>query len=95
MGERSDTHTPRSSGADGRAGLRAVVAGYLIYLGFSLIRDHLNGSSVMAPWFAWASGLFFIAAGIAFSFYTWKTWRAASKAAPPAETPKEDDQAEG
>ena len=42
-----------------RAILRAVVGAYLIYLGVSLLRDHLGGKSSMAPWFAWVIGIFF------------------------------------
>ena len=95
MGERSDPNAPRKPGADSRAWLRAIVAGYLIYLGYSLIRDHLKGISSMAPWLSWACGLFFIAAGAAFGFYTWRSWRAAREAAQPSEEPGEDDQPEG
>lgn len=95
MGERSDPHTPRKPGADSRTWLRAVVAGYLVYLGYSLIREQLKGSSAMVPWFAWACGLLFVVSGLAFGWYTWKTWRAASEAAPPEEEQKEDDQPEG
>ncbi|MBQ6036829.1 MAG: hypothetical protein IJL43_05895 [Lachnospiraceae bacterium] len=59
--------------------LRAGVSGYLIYLGYSLIRDQLNGSSAMAPWLTWAAGVVFILAGIGFLFYTWKHYRAETK----------------
>ena len=39
------------------AALRAVVAGYLLYLGGSLIWDLLKGSSTLPPALAWAAGL--------------------------------------
>ncbi len=63
------------------ASLRAVVAAYLIYLGSSLIVDHLRGRSTLSPVFVWLAGLFFIAVGIAFGFYVWKCWRADRDAA--------------
>ena len=61
--------------ANNLAVLRAVVAGYLIYLGYGLIRDLLRGTSTLSPAFAWAAGLGFIAAALAFGFYTWRLWR--------------------
>lgn len=63
------------------ATLRAVVAAYLVYLGGSLIVDYLRGRSGVSPFLAWGPGLLFIAAGIGFGYYTWKTWRAAAAAA--------------
>ena len=55
--------------------LRAGVAAYLIYLGYSLIRDHLNGSSTLAPWVSWGFGVFFMLAGAGFAWYAWKRYR--------------------
>ena len=60
----------------GFAIVRAVVAGYLVYLGGSLIYDYLGGSSTMSPVAAWGLGLLFIAAGAGFGVYTWRRWRA-------------------
>ena len=57
------------------ATLRAVVAGYLIYLGGSLIYGRLKGESDMIPWMAWFFGIFFILAGVAFGIYTWKRYK--------------------
>ena len=59
----------------GMAMLRAVVSGYLIYLGFTLIRDMLSGSSDMAPVLGWGCGLLFMLAGALSVFYTWRRWR--------------------
>ena len=75
------------------ATLRAVVAGYLAYLGGSLIWDMLKGKSTLSPTLTWVAGLGFIAAALAFGFYTWRTWRAALEAAklPPAEAGGETD----
>ena len=80
--------TAKRTKANNLAGLRAVVAGYLVYLGFSLIRDLLRGTSTLSPAFAWAAGLGFIAAALAFGFYAWKLWKrelAAAKLPPQAE----------
>ena len=42
--------------------LRAAVAAYLAYLGYTLIRDVRAGGSAMSPALAWTAGLLFIAA---------------------------------
>ena len=84
---------PEESGSQKRAKaqnlatLRAVVAAYLVYLGGSMIVDHLRGRSTVSPILVWASGLFFIASGIAFGYFIWKNWRADSAAEP---SPEED-----
>ena len=64
--------------------LRAAVSGYLIYLGFTMIKDYVEGNSTLAPWLAWTCGMFFILGGAAFIWYSWKQYRAETK-----ETPKE------
>ena len=74
------------------ATLRAVVAGYLIYLGGSLIYGQLKGESEMIPWVAWFFGIFFILAGGAFGIYTWKRYKKESTENPeeaPEETTEE------
>ena len=60
------------------ATLRAVVAGYLIYLGGSLIYDLLKGRATMSPVLVWGIGLLFIAAGVGYGLYIWKRWQADS-----------------
>ena len=61
--------------ANNLAVLRAVVAAYLAWLGFSLIRDCVRGASTLSPAFAWTVGLVFIAAALAFAFYIWRQWK--------------------
>ncbi len=61
--------------ANNLAALRALVAGYLAWLGFSLIRDLLRGTSTLSPAFAWTAGLVFIAAALAFAFYIRRQWK--------------------
>ena len=61
--------------------LRSAVAAYLAYLGYTLIRDVRAGGSAMSPVLAWTAGLLFIAAAVAFGFYTWRRGRADVEAA--------------
>lgn len=86
--------------ANNIAVLRTVVAGYLTYLGGSLVWDRLQGESTLAPAMAWGLGLLFVAAGLGFGLYTWKRWQADAKVAEKAaaeaqdgpEEPPEDDE---
>ena len=63
------------------AALRAAVAVYLIYLGVSLIRDRLQGTSTLPPALAWFAGLAFLLGGAAYGWYTWRRWRSERGAA--------------
>lgn len=54
---------------------RAVVALYVLYLGYKLIRGVMDGSSTMQPWQGWAFGVFFLLAGLAVGYYAWRRWR--------------------
>ena len=51
-----------------KATFRGVVAAYIIYLGYKVIRE---------PESVWqiAAGVFFIAAALGFGVYAWKRWR--------------------
>ena len=75
-----DRKSDARSRAVNMATLRAVVAGYLVYLGGSVICDLLKGRTSMSPALAWAAGLLFIAAGLGYGFYIWRRWQADSKA---------------
>lgn len=56
--------------------LRAVVAGYLFYLGFTILRDVLKGEPGSLPlWLLWLCGILFMLSAIAFGFYTWKYYQ--------------------
>lgn len=70
--------------------LRAVVAGYLIYLGGSLINDLLRGNSGLSPAVGWTVGLLFCISGAAFLWYSWRRWKQAEAAA--AEADEEDSE---
>lgn len=55
--------------------LRAVAAGYLLYLAWGLFRELLSGSSTLPLWLGWAAPIAFSAAGICFGFYAWQRYR--------------------
>ena len=57
------------------ATLRAVISVYVIYLGWTVLKGVLNGTSPVPVWVGWLVAIVFTAAAIAFGFYTWKTWR--------------------
>ena len=71
---------PDRKSSDSRAGmtaaLRLVAAGYLMYLGYELIRDHLRGVSSLSPALAWLCGIVFLTAGLLFGWYSWQRYRA-------------------
>ncbi len=89
-GDESGKKSAGLAPARNRAILRAVVGAYLIYLGVSLLRDHLGGGSSLAPLFAWGIGVFFALAGAGVIVYTWRRWRA--DAAEAAQEKTEDAQ---
>ena len=60
-----DFDVQRQARAGSTAALRALVAGYLVYLGVTLIRNLLNGSSPLPTAAAWCAGIVFIGGGVA------------------------------
>ena len=78
----------------GMSVLRAAAAGYLIYLGITLISDHLSGKSTMAPWLAWCFGVLFVFAGAVFLWYSWKRYRQEMAEQPGASEDPADEAAE-
>ena len=74
-----------------RATLRAVVAGYLIYLAWQILKGVRTGSSSMAPAVAWVAAAFFALAASAVGIYAFRSWRADLEAARlPVEEPEDD-----
>ena len=59
----------------GMALLRALAAGYLIYLGVTMILDRITGRSEMPLWLSWTCGVIFVLAGAVFGWYAWKRYR--------------------
>ena len=92
----------KHSKAVNRAVLRGAVAGYLVYLGGSLIYDQVRGTSSLSPVLGWIVGPLFMIAGAAFGLLTWNRWKtdekevqALSQEAKATETSEQDDTAEG
>ena len=75
-----------------RATLRAVVAGYLVYLAWQIVKGVRTGSSTMAPAVAWAAAVFFTLAAIAVGVYAYRSWRADLEA---ARLPEEEESEDG
>ena len=69
-----DDDAARKSRAGNRAALRLAVAAYLLYLGYSILRDTLLGTSAMSPVLGWAAGVGFIVCAVLFGLYSWKRW---------------------
>lgn len=74
------------------ATFRAAVAAYIFYLGWTVLRGTLTGSSSVPAWAAWLAGLVFMGGAIGFGVYTWRRYQADLKAAivPDASKPEED-----
>ena len=72
--------------------LRAVVAAYLFYLGFTILRDVLKGEPGSLPlWLLWLCGIVFMLAAIAFGWYTWKQYKKQTAALEKPESEAEVD----
>ena len=67
------------SKAVNHAVLRGVIAGYLVYLGGSLIYDLIKGTSSLSPVLCWTVGPLFVIAGVAFGYFAWRRWKADEK----------------
>ena len=78
----------------GMAILRAAVAVYLIYLGFTVIRNSYEGGTTMSPTLAWLFGILFMAAGGAFAWFTWRRFRKESAEARDAQEAAESEKTE-
>ena len=69
-----DDDAARKNRAGNTAALRLAVAAYLLYLGWSILRDTVRGTSAMSPVLGWAAGVIFIACAVGFGWYSWKRW---------------------
>lgn len=68
------------SKAKSRGMLRGLVAGYLIYLGGSIIYELIQGTTTLQPALGWFLGPLFMIAGAGFGYFTWRRWKADEKA---------------
>lgn len=62
-----------------RAILRGAVAGYLIYLGGSMVYEQIQGTTTLQPILGWTVGPLFVVAGAGFGWLTWRRWKADEK----------------
>ena len=81
----------RRARAGSSAVLRALVAGYLVYLAWQILRNVRSGETTMTPAVAYAASAFFLLAAAAFAAYLIRRWRIETEA---ARLP-ESDEAEG
>ena len=58
-----------------RAILRTVVALYLIYLGYNILKGTVHGESSLPLWLGYLAGIVFIAAALGFGVYIYRRWR--------------------
>jgi membrane protein implicated in regulation of membrane protease activity len=76
--------------------LRLAVAGYLVYLGFDILRGHISGASALSPLLSWLCGVGFMAAALAFALYSWRRYRRECAAADKrGEAPGTDEASDG
>jgi TRAP-type C4-dicarboxylate transport system permease small subunit len=83
--------------AGSSAVFRVVVAAYIIYLGWTVLRGVLNGTSPVPVWVAWLVAIVFTAGAGAFLFYTWKKYlrdREDARIVPHQEQLSEEDSSE-
>ena len=78
------------------ATLRALVAGYLLYLAWQIVKGVRSGETNMPPALAYGAAVFFTLAAIAFVVYLIRRWREEVKAArlPADEVGQEDENAD-
>ena len=74
-GESPKYDAGKRSKAGTTASLRAVAVGYLLYLGYTLLRDVLDGTTTLPLWLSVSAAVVFIGVAVAFGFYTWRRYR--------------------
>ena len=68
-----------------RASFRALVSGYLVYLGWQTAKGASSGESTsVQPWMGWTVFGVFTAVAVVFALYAWKQYKADLKAAEPS-----------
>ena len=85
----------RRARASTGAMLRALVAGYLLYLAWNIVKGVRAGETSMSPAVAYPAAAFFTLAAIAFVVYLIRRWRKEVEAAKlPAQTGGESEDGE-
>ena len=75
-GDRPVYNVQKRANAGTAATFRVSVAAYIIYLGWKILRDHVQGVSSLPAWVAWLAGIVFIGGALAFCFYTYRRYTA-------------------
>ena len=85
----------RRARAGSGAVLRALVAGYLLYLAWQIVQGVRSGETTMSPAMAYGAAAFFALAAVAFIVYLIRRWRSDVEAARlPASDPPEGEKAD-
>ena len=71
----------RRARAGTSATLRALVAGYLVYLAWQIVKGVRTGETSMSPTVGYAAAAFFLLAALAFAVYLIRRWRREVEAA--------------
>lgn len=83
----------RRARAGTSATLRALVAGYLLYLAWQIVKGVRAGETSMSPAVAYTAAAFFVIAALAFIVYLIRRWRKEVEAARlPIATGNEDSE---
>ena len=79
------------------ATLRALVAGYLVYLAWQIVKGVRSGETSMSPAVGYAAAAFFLLAALVFAVYLIRRWKkeveAARLPADREEAPQGEDEA--
>lgn len=95
MGKRNaDYDEVKRARAGGIATLRALVAGYMAYLAWQIVKGVRSGESTMAPAVGYAAAAFFLLAAAAFAVYLIRQWRLEVEAARLVASDETEDSAE-
>lgn len=82
MGDRELKYdTRKRARADNIAAIRALVAGYLAYLAWQIVKGVRTGESTMTPAVGYAIAALFVLAAAAFTVYLIRQWRLETEAA--------------
>ena len=77
------------------AALRGVVALYVGYMIYSILKGTISGTSTLPVWAGWLVSAVFLAADLVFIFYIFKCYRADLEAARLPEQPEDAEVQEG
>ena len=97
MGDRELKYdTRKRARADNIAAIRALVAGYLAYLAWQIVKGVRTGESTMTPAVGYAIAALFVLAAAAFTVYLIRQWRLETEAArlPESDETKENTEDE-